>query len=229
MWAISYAKFQISIANDSEVIARNLKTVWGVAPTPSAGEGGWLRLIEAYGKCWNWSFCNINYIIRTHTHQILFSYTISTYRYLIFAFLLLSDVTYDLTGVLLGHQRFLLITSDQIEIESRKGHEYAGTSSSWIDWYSTWRLTPLVRSMTWSCVTWPWLRGQPWLRSLPNKFIMRRGLTIGLRWCLIFDSTATLSRSYEPKPNPDLWVIDLTFEVTGWPATLNLGTNHCVS
>ena len=39
-------------------------------------------------------------------------------------FVTLCDVIYDVTGVLvlLGHQRFLSKTSDQIEIESREGH-----------------------------------------------------------------------------------------------------------
>ena len=35
-------------------------------------------------------------------------------------------------------------------------------------------------------------------------------------------------QSYEQTKN-DLWVIDMSSEVTGSPDTLNLGTNRCVS
>ena len=36
-------------------------------------------------------------------------------------------------------------------------------------------------------------------------------------------------RSLRQMPNPDLWVIDLTSEVTSWPEILLSDTNHCVS
>ena len=37
----------------------------------------------------------------------------------------------------------------------------------------------------------------------------------GLRWCLNFDSTATFGVVISKKSNHDLWVTDLTSEVTG--------------
>ena len=86
--------------------------------------------------------------------------------------------------------------------------------------------------MTWTGGGWP----QPdvdleinlarW--SFPNKkYIIRRGLLRDLRCCLYFGSTATFGSVISQKPNPVLWVIDLTSEVTGWHETFNLGTNRC--
>ena len=49
---------------------------------------------------------------------MLFSCTTVMSSYISLAFVTLCDVTYDVTEVLLGHQRFPSITSDQIEIES---------------------------------------------------------------------------------------------------------------
>ena len=34
---------------------------------------------------------------------------------------------------------------------------------------------------------------------------------------------------WSQKPKPDFWVIDLTFEVIGWPEILHVPTNRCVS
>ena len=92
-------------------------------------------------------------------------------------------------------------------------------------------LTHPARSVTLGSVAWPWPRGRPWLWPLPiKKYIIRRDLMRELRWCLNFHSTATCNGVMRErrKPNPDLWVFDLTSEVTGWLDILNLGTNLCV-
>ena len=67
-----------------------------------------------------------------------------------------------------------------------------------------------------SSTTLPW--SQHWLWPLPSKkYIIGRSVMRELRWCLIFGSVAIFGRVMSQKPNPDLWVINLTSEVTGWP------------
>ena len=50
----------------------------------------------------------------------------------------------------------------------------------------------------------------------------------GVEW-EYYSFAATFSGVMSQEPNPDLWVIDLSLEVTGWPETLNLATNRWVS
>ena len=75
---------------------------------------------------WNCSFCNINDIIRTYTHQLLLSCTAGMSPYLIFAFLALCCHRWRQRGPL-GSSAFRSITSDQIEIEGQKRHHCART------------------------------------------------------------------------------------------------------
>ena len=77
--------------------------------------------IISLGGYWKWQCGNINDVIRTQTHQMLLPYaTVCNVLFLIFAFSTLYDVTDNITGVILGQQRFSSITSDHIEKESRK-------------------------------------------------------------------------------------------------------------
>ena len=78
------------------------------------------------------------------------------------------------------------------------------------------------RFTTWG-VTWPWRRGQPWIWPLANKkYIIRRALTRGLRWCVNFGFAATYSGVMSKIPNPDLLVIDFTSDLWGHWLTWHL-------
>ena len=62
-----------------------------------------------------------------------------------------SDVTHDVKGVLVGHQRFSLITYSQIEvIQSRKGAMVMAISSQ----TDSMQLAPAAQAMTWDSLSW---------------------------------------------------------------------------
>ena len=108
-----------------------------------------------------------------------------------------------------------------MEIESREKHYCARTELPN-------RLICDLTSLDHSVILGGVPQGQPSLWPFPNKkLLIARGLMRGLRWCLYFGSTATFGElKLKSKPRP--LAIDLTSEVTGWPNTLNLGTNRCV-
>ena len=140
-------------------------------------------------------------------NQILLYCTAGMSRYLIFAFLTLCDVTDDATVVMLGHQRSLSITSDQIEIESQERHHCARTE---LPNRLICDLTPPPSSIHDLKVCNLTLTSlSTWTLTLPNKkYITRRGLMRGLRWCLHFGSTTTFGGFMSKKTDP--WVSDLT-------------------
>ena len=85
-------------------------------------------------------------------------------------------------------------------------------------------LTSLAQTMTWG--VWPDLDlgAQRWFWPLPNKnCIIRRTLTILLRWCLTFCLCGTFGRGMGQKPRLDVCVIDLTSEVAGWSGDVKVG------
>ena len=107
--------------------------------------------------------------------------------------------------------------------------------SSRIDWYATW---PPSSIQDLRGVTWPWPRGEPWLWPLLRIYkhlYTKVGRYFDAVWWEIDDAVLAFEpcdhfwRSYEPKPNTDLWVIDLTSEVTGWLEILNVDANRYVS
>ena len=127
--------------------------------------GRWhdLAHYKPMGKCCNCSICNINDIIQSQTHQISLSCTVIMAPYLIFAFSNLCNITDDVTGILLGHQKFFSsIISNLIAIESPERHHCSPESTNM-------QLVTLAQSIIWRGVNWPWPRGQPWLWLLPNK------------------------------------------------------------
>ena len=95
----------------------------------------------------------------------MFSYARQRIPCLILAFCTyLYDATENVTeDVLLGHNRFSLITFDQIKLES-------GKAPLWLQWASkSIDMQPdLVRTVSWGGLTWRPLC-QSWLWPLPNK------------------------------------------------------------
>ena len=133
------------------------------------GQSRDLALSKPVGEYWYCSFCNINVIIRTQTHQIVIVviqyWQVSLPYFFIFHFVWSHRLTDDVTGALLGHRCFSSIALDRIQIENRERHQCDGWR--WAS-ESTDMLTPLSQSMTWGGVTWPWPfqgRGKP--RLLP--------------------------------------------------------------
>ena len=97
-----------------------------------------------------------------------------------------------------------------------------------IDWCAAWPPSSTLELR--ECdLTLNSTRGQPWLWPLPNKKYIYNSTRLNgiLRWCSNFGSAATLGGVMSQKPNLDLWLIDLTSEVTSWPETFldlrNLG------
>ena len=105
------------------------------------------------------------YIIRPKTQINVFSYARQRIPCLILAFCTyLYDATENVTeDVLLGHNRFSLITFDQIKLES-------GKAPLWLQWASkSIDMQPdLVRTVSWGDLTSRPLC-QSWLWPLPNK------------------------------------------------------------
>ena len=133
------------------------------------------------GEYWNYSLCNINYIIQTQTHVILASYTTVISPHLIFAFLTLCDVTDTSWAirVLLCNQSFSSITFDQSEIDSRARyhsplwwHWSPKSTAMWLTPYSsTHDLKGFGLTLT--------SLGQPSFGHLPiQKYIIQRSLVI---------------------------------------------------
>ena len=167
------------------------------------------------GGYWNCSLCNISDIIRTQTHQILLSCPAGMSPYLIFLFFC---VTLQLTshGSLWVISVFSSITSNRIEIESRKRRHCAGTEL----------LNRLICDLTPSPIRGlrgcdlTFTSGQPWLWPLPNKkYIIWRGLIRGLRWCSKFGHAAALlaelwakiqTTTFGSLISPLRWPIDLS-------------------
>ena len=128
-----------------------------------------------------------------------------------FFFLTLCDVVDYVTGVFVGHQRFSSTTSDQIEMRVEKGTIVLALSSR-INWYATWPPSSIHE-----------LRGFDLTLTLESTFNLTS--TKPKVYNLTrFDDRITMARefwlcgyfwrSYSQNPNPDLWVIDLTCEVT---------------
>ena len=154
-------------------------------------------------------------------------------------------------GALLGIQRFLSMTSYQIKIEIRKGTIVLALSSR-TDRYATWSLNS-IRNLR--GVTWPWTRVNLDFDLYQTKDIsFDAAWWKDYDGVWILPLYNHFWRSYEPKTKPRLlghwpdyppllmldvrwwkaaiadytWIhwTELTFEVTGWPVILNLGTNR---
>ena len=145
---------------------------------------------------------------------------------LVFVFFTLCDVTTDLTGVLLGHQRFFVnnFRSNWYR-ESRKAGTIGMVISSRIDWCKFWLLLSLAQAMALGAWADFYLGVQPCYHfkstsRLPFQAASQEyydGVRISALRPLLAD---LLVKSQ----NTTFWITDLTAEVTGWPETLNVGT-----
>ena len=106
----------------------------------------WSSPLKPVRQYWNCLSCNTK-------HFILLPYTIAAVSSPILTLCSLCDVTDEVTKVLLGHQRFPSITSNRIQIKSRKRHHYEGNE---LVHGMVCSLTSLAQVMTWGSLTWIW-------------------------------------------------------------------------
>ena len=171
----------------------------------------------------NCLFCNITDIIWTQKRQILLSHTI--------LLCLLTLFVWRLGGCRRDPQGWVISVFRQqlpIEVRQRRGRHHCDS----IDLPNRLicKLTPLSQSMTWG----EWLDFD--LRiNLDVDLCQSKSISFNAALYLDYDCACILAlwpllaEAMSQKPKPDLWLIDLTSEVTGWPETLNVGTNRCLS
>ena len=173
-------------------------------------------IISVWGEYWKCIFCNMNGIIWTVSDALNISAMHCWHVSL--PYFTFSDVTEDVTGVILSHQGFSSKTSDQIAIEL-EGHHYVRTELTnrlMCD------LSPLTQSLTLGrCLDLDFGINLDF-DLYQTKVYIRRDLMRRLRWCLNV-GLRPLRGVMGQNPHPDLWVIDLTSEVIDWHWHLKLG------